>query len=244
MCGIYKITNTINGLCYIGQSIDIITRWNKHRNYPLSHSHYPLYQAFSQFGINNFLFEILEECSEQDLDKKEIFYISFYDSYYNGYNQTKGGSGAGHIVKISNEDLEVIYDLLLNSSITQNDIAKMFFVGADTISEINQGKTRRKDNFIYPLRKNKKEKNYCIDCGKEILAGSVRCNKCNFFKSRIVERPDRDTLKQKIRTQSFLSIGKEYSVTDNTIRKWCTSYNLPSKKTDIKQISDEDWNKI
>lgn len=29
-CGIYKITNKNNGKCYIGQSVDIFTRWKKH----------------------------------------------------------------------------------------------------------------------------------------------------------------------------------------------------------------------
>ena len=52
---------------------------------------YLLSRAFRKYGIENFSFEILEECSKEDLDDREIYYISKYDSYFNGYNQTTGG---------------------------------------------------------------------------------------------------------------------------------------------------------
>ena len=42
----------------------------------------------------------------------------------------------------------------------------------------------------------------------------------------------------------FTRIGAKYDVTDNAIRKWCDAYGLPRKATLIKEISDEDWEKI
>jgi uncharacterized protein YjcR len=47
---------------------------------------------------------------------------------------------------------------------------------------------------------------------------------------RCVERPNRDELKQLIRTLPFTKIGKMFGVSDNAIRKWCNAYNLPRKK--------------
>ena len=44
-----------------------------------------------------------------------------------------------------------------------------------------------------------------------------------------------------IRTETFVSIGAAYGVSDNAVKKWCDSYGLPRKKSDIKQISDSDW---
>gem|GEM_PF-5731867 len=47
-----------------------------------------------------------------------------------------------------------------------------------------------------------------------------------------------------IRAETFVSIGKSFSVSDNTIKKWCKAYNLPYRKSDIKKYSDEMWSRI
>lgn len=94
-------------------------------------------------------------------------------------------------------------------------------------------------------RKKDKKKNYCVNCGKEISSMAVRCVDC--YKKIKIENSiniDREVLKMKIRTMPFTSIGKEYNVTDNAIRKWCDKYNLPRKKSDINKISNEDWELI
>ena len=95
MIGIYKITNKITNQIYIGQSIHIEYRWKQHKN-PYNwerESTKPLYKNIIQYGINNFDFQILEECLPQQLNDREIFWIKQYDSYKNGYNQNQGGSG-------------------------------------------------------------------------------------------------------------------------------------------------------
>lgn len=88
MIGIYKITNKINQKCYIGKSIDIEHRFKKHQTDALWISdknfkyNYPLYQAFRKYGIENFSFEILEECKEEELDTKEQFYYDLFQPKY------------------------------------------------------------------------------------------------------------------------------------------------------------------
>jgi uncharacterized protein YjcR len=47
-----------------------------------------------------------------------------------------------------------------------------------------------------------------------------------------------------IRNISFVNIGKKFGVSDNTIRKWCKNENLPSKSSEIKKYSDEQWENI
>ena len=92
MIGIYKITNRINNKCYIGQSINIERRWKEHINDDIKLDR-AIGKAFKKYGISNFTFEIIEQCSEEKLDEREIFWIQYYNSYANGYNMTLGGGG-------------------------------------------------------------------------------------------------------------------------------------------------------
>ena len=79
---------------------------------------------------------------------------------------------------------------------------------------------------------------------KDIEKRSKMCKECNKIKSRISERPTREELKNLIRKLPFTTIGKQYNVTDNSIRKWCDFYNLPRTKDTINKLSDEEWEKI
>ena len=92
-CGIYKITNKENKLCYIGQAKKIRERWREHMKCGLgidTPANNKLYQAMKKEGIDNFTFEILEECTIENLDEKEAFYINLYNSYNYGYNSNRG----------------------------------------------------------------------------------------------------------------------------------------------------------
>lgn len=84
----------------------------------------------------------------------------------------------------------------------------------------------------------------CPVCQKSFIGrpDAIYCSQiCVHIAQRISERPSREELKILIRTKSFLEIGRLYGVSDNAIRKWCKAENLPSKKTDIKRISDAKW---
>ena len=85
ICGVYKIENKITHEFYIGSSKDIKARWHCHKNSNnyKKHPNSKLYKAMSEYGIKNFDFDIIEECSEKDLLKKEQYYI---DSLHPRYN--------------------------------------------------------------------------------------------------------------------------------------------------------------
>ena len=87
-CGIYCITNNINGKKYVGQSISIENRFQQHIS---SKSNSEIHKAIEEYGVHNFRFEILVACSKNELDDQEVKFIRLLDSYENGYNQTRGG---------------------------------------------------------------------------------------------------------------------------------------------------------
>lgn len=93
MIGIYKITNKINGKSYIGQSIQIESRWKQHINAALRGSCFHIHNAIRKYGKDNFIFDVIELTTEDLLNEREIYYISKYDTFNNGYNLTKGGDG-------------------------------------------------------------------------------------------------------------------------------------------------------
>jgi group I intron endonuclease len=90
--GIYKITNNKNDKCYIGQSKDVEKRWKQHCWDSAKDSKMPIHNAIRKYGLDVFSFELIEECSAEVRDEKEIYYIDFFNSYKDGYNATIGGN--------------------------------------------------------------------------------------------------------------------------------------------------------
>lgn len=93
ICGIYKITNINNKMCYIGQAKNIKERLREHMKHGLGidcPSGNKLYELMKKEGLESFTFEVLEECNPDILNEKEKFYIDLYDSCNNGLNNNKG----------------------------------------------------------------------------------------------------------------------------------------------------------
>lgn len=96
MIGIYKITNKVNKKSYIGQSINIQKRihqhfWKATCVKDISY-HSALHSAIRKYGANNFQTEIIQECSVEEIDEKQKYYIKYYNTLSpNGYNILKGG---------------------------------------------------------------------------------------------------------------------------------------------------------
>lgn len=233
--GIYKITNKINGKAYIGQSINIEKRWKNHKiDYLNKNSHsydYPLYRAFRKYGINNFTFEIIEECKEKKLNEKEIFWIEHYNTFFNGYNQTLGGD---HGKSVPKENILGIFEDLENTQLTHREIAKRRNVSIEMVDGINTGRHWHQ-NREYPIQKYNrpvKKNGHCSCCKKIIDIRNKLCLDC-YKKEYSKNIPPKKQLTEDLLTYSMLQIGKKYNVSDNTVRKWCKKYELPYKRKDI-----------
>ena len=95
-CGIYCIENLINGKKYIGQSRDIQQRWSQHIGSLRLNKHCNphLQKEWNQYGSDSFSFSVIENCDKELLDAREMYYISKYNAFTDGYNYSMGGKGA------------------------------------------------------------------------------------------------------------------------------------------------------
>lgn len=86
------------------------------------------------------------------------------------------------------------------------------------------------------VRYNAAIKSYCQNCGKEISRGATLCSKCRGLEQRLTDRPSKDELKEILfaNNGNFTKVSKMFKVTDNAIRKWCKSYDLPFHSSDYK----------
>lgn len=94
-CGIYMIQNKVNNKIYIGQSVDIESRWGNHKKELKSNRHHNshLQNSWNINGEDNFEFTIICECDENQLSTFEQYYIFELMSYDRivGYNNEYGG---------------------------------------------------------------------------------------------------------------------------------------------------------
>ena len=90
--GIYRLTNTINNMSYIGQAANISDRWKQHIKCGLGIDtpNSLLYKGMLTNGVENFKFEIIKTCSRDKLNEREKYWINFYKTEEYGYNMTKG----------------------------------------------------------------------------------------------------------------------------------------------------------
>ena len=156
---IYKYTNLINGLVYIGQTKQSLEQRDKKHLQQLNDNTF-FHRAIKKYGRKNFSLELVEENIPFDmLDEKEKYYIDYFESYYTtnkGYNLTQGGQwGSGtQILTISQAD--EIKKIILNSQKTFIEIGKEYGVSLYCISDINRGKSFYDKTLKYPLRQSPK----------------------------------------------------------------------------------------
>lgn len=156
---IYCITNKLNGKRYIGQTKrKKEVRIKEHFQTAKDRRNLHLYNAINKYGIDNFEVNILKDnLSEDELDMWEMYYIGFYDTFNNGYNNTIGGGGVrgyhhsgatkAKISQNHNKDMYTKERALKISKATKgvpkSDLHKKH------ISESRKGKCRGTENGFY-----------------------------------------------------------------------------------------------
>ena len=154
---IYKITNTVNGKCYIGQAKDYKARFQGHklklRKNEHDNSH--LQYAWNKYGSDAFTFEVLEYT--EDYNEREKYYIKLYNSTDEscGYNILEGGENpplrASAILAL--DDVKKIQNMFLDGYALDDICSEFSSVTRGQISKIKNGVAWKDDSLTYPLKK-------------------------------------------------------------------------------------------
>lgn len=152
-------------VCYIGQTSNEKYRRYKHEIYDPIHKdvveyEYPLSRGIRKHGLDYYEYFIIEDniTDEQQAIDREQYWISYYDTYNNGYNQTKGGKAPKYI-KFEQEIILMAKEMLKNG-IPFQKIKEITNISISHLSEINTGKRHHDANESYPLNK--------MTCGRKI----------------------------------------------------------------------------
>ena len=132
---IYIIRNKVNTKVYVGQTtVSIKLRFQNHLSAARHDKDYVIGKAIRKYGEQNFYIELLEECLSSELNEREMYWISFFNSTDNkcGYNISIGGN-----VVRTKEDLNDTFIVnLFKSGIPAYSIAKMLHTGIPKITNL------------------------------------------------------------------------------------------------------------
>lgn len=163
-CGIYKITNKINGKIYIGQSINIEQRWLKHKfkyEDPKGYFH----KAVRKYGTESFIFEIVVECPKEHLNLFEIVFIRELNTMNpNGYNLTTGGTNG---CSMSEQTKQKLRDSHIGHVPSAETLKRR--------SESMKGKNVGSENGMYGKVSPMKGKTHTEEAKKKMAVRAIQC---------------------------------------------------------------------
>lgn len=148
-----------NKIVYVGQTNNLEYRHKQHIKYDPYNSNnreynYPLSRGIRKYGEDEYELVILEDnLLQSQLNEREIYWIKFYDTYFNGYNQSTGGSNP---VKPIFDDklIDLTIEMLKDYENSYQDICNKTGLSMTHVYNINTGNRRKRDNIQYPIRPN------------------------------------------------------------------------------------------
>lgn len=220
---IYKATNLFNNKVYIGQTNNTLDyRKSQHeRNalceYRNNKSSVYFHNALMKYGFNNFIWEQIDNANTQEeLDKKEIYWINYYKSTDRnfGYNLKYGGNGGG----LTQDNTKIKIGLTTKEKWNNPNIASKMLEGLRKGTETV--KIQAENNYKYAI---------CKECG---MIFSYRPKDTHGITPKYCSEKCNKLHKQKINIKSSsiaANIVKEkYKIIDEQNKKIICNWLVPN----------------
>jgi len=143
--GIYVLKFNGTDRVYVGQSVNIETRYRAHKQKLRNGSHnYKMLEAYKLYGIPEL--EIICECTKNELNRLEQEAFEIYDSINNGFNISEDpdiyqeGEKNGYS-KYTNDQIREVFKYLLDISYRYKDIESLTGVKLNTVRHIANGES-------------------------------------------------------------------------------------------------------
>lgn len=229
---IYSVINIENGKRYIGQTVNYKRRIKEHRRKLIKNKHENdhLQRAWNKYGRNNFKFKIIEFVENlEELNRKEIYYISKFDSFNGGYNLTTGGNSC---FKIS----EDVRKKLIDSHKGQKPWNTGKKRKEETIRKVIKGNsniTKIEGLEIYKKYKNKNKTQSDLANEYKMDQGTIsKIVNCNHWTTRNLEPVD--TEHRKIKEEDEEDIYRKYKKEGKSQQEIADEYGV--SRSPIKRI--------
>lgn len=153
--GIYALIWEEPELTYVGQSIEIESRYKRHLYKLKTGTHYnaKLSATYAKYGEPTLC--ILQECKSIDLNKLEVYWINQLDSINNGLNVVEGGGssyGVNHSTSCySKNQILKVFSLLTKTDKSYQSIADRVKVKKTTVASISKGRSHVWLKESYPI---------------------------------------------------------------------------------------------
>lgn len=205
---IYKITNDLNDKVYVGQTTQSLSkRFNAHcSNSNDKSSNMYIKRVILKYGREHFTITLIEECENSLLDEREIYWISYFDSYKSGYNLTEGGNSNREFLTTALEESINILDFIsfiIDNYPTAKEVADKFNICHSSVY-----------NLI-----------------KRINNPQLKLNPYNPRKAKTIEDINKEELlKLYNEGWSILDLVKKYKVRKNKISDYLKSQNIKPRR--------------
>lgn len=248
---IYRIYCIDNQKSYIGQTIDIKTRYKRHfsRLKNKTHPNEHLQNAFNKYGEDSFTWQQWEFNiqNKEELNQLEKDYITKFNAYTNGFNKTAGGDNPPDNQKISTEYLSYCLCILFEYEGCGHSLEEYFGYSRNVMAPLKRGERGQKAWNLYNTYSEQQKKEYAKKYYYEWGIDKIKASHYSYgsYKaSQMTQKEYNECFAAQELGYGYSCVAKYYEIKPATVKDWFTGRSRKKNKQVYDSLSQEEKNLI